>query len=76
MSTATIYNRNGWLLISHNNGAAYTLRQFRPAGSYSVYLRHGDDADAFREEFDACEAQDIDPAKHLFGDYSDVMERD
>lgn len=72
--STTIYDQNGWLLISHGNGAAYTLAHFdRNACKRSVFLQ-GDDAIQFHNELEA--TRDNWPYEAVFDQYTEVMTDD
>lgn len=67
----TIYHRSGWKLDSYGNGAAYTLSHELPAGKSESCFFQGDEAAAFREEFDLA-----DKPPFLFQEYLHVMQPD
>lgn len=67
----TIYERNGWRLVSFGNGAAYALH----CGSKSCFFQ-GDDAEAFRERTMDADGWLVDNCEERFDDYSDVMTDD
>lgn len=54
MKTCTIFDSDRFMIESHDNGGAYTI--FRKRDNESVYISYGDDANAFREEFDVAMA--------------------
>lgn len=53
MKPTPIFDYLGWRVESHSNGAAYTLTA--PDGA-SVFIQYGDDAAAFRSDYDAADA--------------------
>lgn len=73
----TIFDRLGYRIDSYGNGAAYTLT--RLADNASVFFQYGDDASAFRSEFDAAGSCSDDVAvtdraiRDCLSAYDDVM---
>lgn len=51
MKTVIIEQTDEWQIESHDNGAAYTL--YRKQDMAECFVQYGDDASAWREEYDA-----------------------
>jgi hypothetical protein len=66
-----IFEAHGWRVTSYGNGAAYLLEDV--ALGKSVFIQYGDDASAFRAEFDAADRIDVATVVRLFCAYSEVM---
>jgi len=82
-NTVIIYDHEGWVLESHGNGAAYTLRRKVIDGRTESVFLQGDDADIFREQVMDGDGWLIEgyvcgvPCLHLvFEEYINVMSND
>ena len=69
MRSTTIYENNGWRVVSYGGGTAYTLSR----GDLSVCLQ-GDDAEGFREATMGDDGFWVDNVEERFADYADVMD--
>lgn len=72
-SIVTVYEHNGWRLVSYGNGAAYTLHDDQH--KRSVFFQ-GDDAEIFRSRIMNEAGWLNDYCEECFADYIDIMQPD
>jgi len=72
--STTVYDQNGWLLISHGNGAAYTLSLFDHNDCKLSVFFQGDDAAQLHEEMES--TKDNWTYEDVFSQYTEVMTDD
>jgi len=56
MNPITLLETDRWLVVSYSNGGAYLVRDRMIARE--SFIQYGDDAAAFREDFDKTDALD------------------